>query len=195
MKHTLTDGPLAGKTFLVPLGVDEIGHREDGRYYRVDGSFVWRPFGEAVVDISVDTTALEDAFAAAVGVEPSALARLVAQASAGARVMIVAATRKEAAELFHAEVVGLAEKFGDVERISRANGAERIKFHSGGLVVPTGLNAKAGRGIAVDVLALIGLHESDARLDDLRPALATSKLGTVVVLEPLRVEADAEAAE
>lgn len=177
----------------------------DGQYNLTDAYGEWVEYGVATVDISIDTSKLEAALEANPSLgrpaalpspflervadmqrkltaellpnapEPTGLARMVAKAADGYRVLLIAQRKKDAvAEL--RSLVDMAESWGDVKRIDRASGKERITFESGGMIAPVGLTGNLGsRGITADVLYLLDVSKDDPALSSVLPSLAASK--------------------
>lgn len=194
MKHTLTDGPLEGRSFHVPAGVDTMAAPNAAGLYVFDheGGATYHPTGDSITELDAESE-LADAMLRAADVVLSPLARAIAKAAEGYRVLIVTPTAARAGEYFRDEVVPIVEHLHELEGIDatlkRANGAQRVSFASGGFVKPVGLNSRGGRGIAADVLGLVEVNRHDPRLDDVLPSLAASTVGTVVELEPFTIKA------
>lgn len=163
-KVTLSGGVLDGKSFLVRDSSEALIHHaaHGGRYVLSGALGTWHADAPAALT------------------EPVGLDRALAKAAEGYRVLVVAQRRRDAvAEL---RALPVDSSWDNVERIVRANGAERITFKSGGFIAPVGLTGSRGsRGIAADVLYLLDVAKDDPALVDVLPSLDTSEHSSIVV--------------
>ncbi|KAA9133747.1 hypothetical protein [Microbacterium caowuchunii] len=184
-KITMTDGPLAGKSFLVPDDTVELRHHAAPHGYYVVENNLGSFRGEVTVDIFPDTSALKEALA---NLEPSGLEeflpvglpRVLAEARMGRAVLVVAPRQKDAEEAFGTIAGMVTDK--DLARIVRTHGRSRIDLPGGGSIVPVGVKTTRVRGRSADTLfVLAGL--TDADLEPVMPALTGSAQPRVILHE------------
>lgn len=98
-------------------------------------------------------------------------------AHAGRRVLVVTRDRREARNALE-EIADLTH---DAKRIRRANGAERIDHHNGGLVTFTTPRSHSARGLTLDTIYLDnGVDPTPDYLAELVPCLSASPTGELI---------------
>lgn len=98
-------------------------------------------------------------------------------AHAGRRILVVTRNHREARNAFD-EIAKLTH---DAKRIRRANGAERIDHHNGGLVTFTTPRSHSARGLTLDTIYLdSGVDPTPDFFADLVPCLSASPTGELI---------------